>query len=342
MELAMVSAGILNSIKLKPRNRVIFYIDLSLSLQNNVDILFNSYELAPINLILDSAFPFVCAEYGYAFIRIVQNITEDTKKMRIKRIVSDGAEYQTPTNAKMCVDSGKYDNIGIKERISRFLNRYSKVDVSFSEEDYCIKFSVSISQKGQLQKNALDYLVLFLTENPDLYQDSVKLFEYLRRNVVMNPSGKSLGISKFHPLLRGTEVVLKKVVVNGSICSADIYIRFPFGLDSSALVQKIRNSVSAFNSKEYADIEVYVNAYNPIAVDVNSEVANKLRRAYSDVVGRVDKCVVTDGIYSKLFPNSIGFGPDFSDMAKVNKLAEKDIMQIFNIYLTAMIYLMER
>ncbi len=340
VELAIFSAGILNSIGLRPANRVIFYIDLSLSLQTNVDILFNSYELAPVNLVLDSVFPLACAEYGYAMIRVVQNFGEKDKKPLVKKVLTDGDEYLVPSNSYICLDNEKVEKEVIRDKISKFLVKYNKADIRF-DEDNCIKFTVPQTQRGD-KHNALDYAVLFLSENRDFFPEHIKIFEYLRRNIALNSSGKILGINRHHNLLKNTEVVLKKVRVNGNSCSADIYIRFPYGIESSVLVEKVKTSVEVFNSKESSDIEVYVNAYNPLVLDSNSEVAKRIRKAYNNVTGGSDKCVTADGLYSKLFPNAIGFGPDFGELSKSSCVYEKDIMKIFGIYLTAMIYLMEK
>lgn len=340
IELAIFSAGVLNKMGLKNLNRVIFYIDLSLSMQTNVDILFNSYELAPINLVLDSVFPLSCAEYGYAYIRIVQHISNIGKKSKIRYVLSDGGEYLIPNNSIICFELDKIDYTILKERISKFSQKYSKIEIK-DDVSHCIKFSIPANVQAS-KSNALDYIVLFITENRDLFSESINLFEYLRRNIVMNISGKSLGINRYHSLLKNTEVILKSIGINGNSIFADVYIRFPYGIESTFLVEKIKRSVDIFNKKEASDIEVYINAYNPIVIDANSDVAKKVRRAYASIIGGNERCVIADGIYSKLLPNSIGFGPYFPDNYAPTKISTTDILKIFNVYLTALIYLMEK
>ncbi len=342
IELTLFSIGVLNTINLKHRNRIILYIDLSLSSITNVDVLFKSYEIAPVNLVLDSVFPFACAEYGYAMVNIVQNVGEKLKKSPIKRIVADGGEYHSPSNSRIYLDDEKIERDFIKDKVAKFIRRYNKIEVTLHNgEEFYINFSVGNSSKD-LHQNALDYLVLFLSENRELLPDNIKLFEYLRRNIVLNPTGKILGINRYHKLLKNTDVILKKIVINGTSISAQLYIRFPFGIESALLVEKIKGSVDLFKTKEVSDMEVYINAYNPVVVDTNSEVVSRIRKAYQGVSGGSDKCVIADGLYTKLFPNSIGFGPYIQEMTNRSYASEKDILKVFNIYLTALVYLAEK
>ncbi len=341
-ELALFSAGIINTINLRQRNRVVFYIDLSMSSVANMDVLFNSYELAPINLVVDSVFPLACAEYGYAMVKIVQNIGDKLKNSPVRKIVADGGEYQTPSAARICFEPGKIDKDTIKDSVAKFLRKYNKVEIKFpDDEEYCMRFSVSPPPKGT-PPNALDYLVLLLTENRELLPENLKLFEYLRRYITLKPSGKILGIKRSHNLLRNTEVILKRIIINGGSCTAELYIRFPYGIESSVLVEKIKGSVDLFNSRESSDIETYISAYNPVVVDPNSEIALRIRKAYRDAGGGKDKCFIADGVYTKLFPNAIGFGPDMHNLSGMSQISETDILKVLNIYLTALIYLMEK
>lgn len=339
VELAIFATGIINELKIKSHNRIMIFIDLSLTSQTNVDVLFNSYEIAPLNLVLDSYFPAVCVEYGYAMLRLMQTTKNLNENSYIKKIYADGGEYHIPINAYIQFDEKRLDIEIMKERINKFLAKYSKIDVVM--ENSQIRFSASNNIKG-IQPNALDYLVLFLSENKDFYPENIKIFEYLRRNIILNPTGKSLGINKSHPLLKSTEIILKKVKIIDNTYSADIYIRFPYGIDSSFLVEKIKSNIALFNNKESIDIELYINAYNPITIDVNSDVAIRIRRAFKSVTGENDKCVTAEGLYTKLFPNSIGFGPDFGSSASLSSISQKDVLKITNIYITALLYLMER
>ncbi|MGB9600198.1 MAG: hypothetical protein ACP5KG_11730 [Myxococcota bacterium] len=339
IELALYATGIINSLGIKSHNRILIFVDLSLTSQTNVDTLLNSYEIAPLNLVLDSMFPAVCAEYGYAMIRLVQTVKNENETSLIRQIMFDGGEYQTPLNAQILLDEKRLDREIIEEGVKKFSSKYNKVEVI--SDGFQIRFSVPQSTKGP-QQNALDYLVLFLSENRELYPEGVKIFEYLRRNIILNPSGRGLGINRFHNLLKSTEVILKKVKIAENTYSADIYVRFPFGIDSSLLVEKVKKNIEVFNSRESVEIESYINAYNPIAIDSNSEVATRIRRAYKSVTGENDKCIIADGLYTKLFPNAIGFGP-YSPLTSMSfSISRKEILRLTDIYLTALLFLMDR
>jgi len=348
IEAAMFAMGILKEINLKPLNRIILIIDLSLIKTPDPADLFNSYEIPPVNLILDSVFPVLSAEYGYAIIKLNQSIKEETmKKSCIKKIIANGGDFQKPDTAILYLDPQRIDKNSISDRLVRFSVKNNNIAIQSGEDgDLYIKFESLSDRKGSMP-DALDYLVSFLSENRDLYPESVRLFEYLRRNIVLNPSGKSLGINRSHPLLNHTEVILKSIRLNGSSIGAEIYIRFPYGIDSFVLVDKIKNNVNLFNKKETADIEVYVNAYNPVTIDTNSDIAIKLKKAYEQTTGDFQKPQVYDGYYTKIFPNSIGFGPLFPSYTKQSIadgtfIGESEIIKLVNIYTTAFISLMER
>ncbi len=281
-----------------------------------------------------------CAEYGYASVKLVENLGDKGKKLGIVRISSDGGEYQIPVVSHIYLSNLNNTDL-VKDRINKFLQKYNRVEIRFFEEEGYIRFFVPNSGRSN-QFNPLDYVVLFLSENREFLSENIKLFEYLRRNIAFNPSGKILGINRHHNLLKNTEVILKKIKINGNTLSADIYIKFPYGIESSTLVDKIKNSVEVFNNKESSELEVYANAYNPITIDSNSEVAKRIRKAYASVVGKNDGCIISNGIYTKLFPNAIGFGPELPDLGKNNQVLISDIMKIFKIYLYSMIFLMER
>lgn len=347
VDLAIISMGIIKAINLKPSNRIHLFVDLSLLKRgNNVDILYNSFELAPINLILDSYFPFVNAEYGYASILLVQGI-EGLSNTPISKIAYNGSEYSAPDTALLCLYKEKTNRAVIERKVSSFGQKYSKISVGLIEDtDLCIRFASEISLKG-VSQNMLDFFVLFLTENRDLYDNRVKLFEFLRRYVVFNPSGKGLGINRSHPILKNTEVTLKGIRMGEGGCSADIYVRFPFGIDSSQIVERVNQSVEIFNRKEDVSLEVYINAYNPIIMDPKSQLMTGLKRAYQEVTGRSPKPQLADGLYTKLFPNPIGFGPHFGGQDKVDiqreeHISQQELLKILKIYTTALIYLMER
>ena len=347
-ETALFAMGILKELNLKPVSRIILMVDLSLYKAIGLDELFNSYEIPPVNLVLDSVFPVSSAEYGYATVRLNQNVKEDIlKKSSVRRIEANGGDFLIPDTAILYFDSEKLDRNTLADRISKFSTKYDNVELYLSEDkESSIRFKSLSGKKGSIP-NALDYLVLFLTENRDLYPESIRLFEYLRRNIVFNPSGKSLGINKNHPLLNHTEVILKSISVNGSSISAELYVRFPYGIDSATLVERIKSNVSSFNKKESTDLEVYVSALNPITIDMNSDVAVKLKRAYELTTGNLQKPAIYDGYYTKFFPNAVGFGPALPEYVKNPNadgflMGETDIVKLVNIYITAFILLMER
>lgn len=348
VDLAIISMGIIKAVSLKPSNRIHLFVDLSLLKRgNNVDILYNSFELAPINLILDSYFPFVNAEYGYASILLVQSIEGPSFNTPISKIAYNGLEYSAPDTALLCLYKKKANKAAIERKVSSFRQKYSRINIGLVEDvDLCIRFASKISSKG-VSQNMLDLLVLFLTENRDLYDNKVKLFEFLKRYVVFSPSGKSLGINRSHPVLKNTEVTLKGIKMGKGSYSGDIYIRFPFGIDSSQIVERVNRSVEIFNRKENVSLEAYINAYNPITMDPRSQLTTRLKRAYQEVTGGSPKPRIADGLYTKLFPNPIGFGPHFGvqdrvDIQREEHISQEELLKTLKIYTTALIYLMER
>ncbi len=349
IELAIISMGIIKNSNLKSVNKIVLYIDLSLmKTTNNVDILYNSFELAPINLILDSYLPLINAEYGYARVQLIQSAENLSAENVIKKVAYNGSEYGIPDNAILYLNKEKVDKTIIEKKVSDFSTKHKNINIKLSEDDAQIIISFSTeNQPKKIAQNALDYMVLFLSENRELYDNMIKLFEFLRRYITLNHSGKSFGINKSHPVLKNSEVVLKGIKFEKDECLADIYIRFPFGIESSQLVERIQHHIDIFNKKEGSNIEIYISAYNPIIMDTNSQLAKILKKAYYEVTSKFTKPVVADGLYTKLFPNPMGFGPRFIDQDVLDVRSEdsisiKNLLQILKIYTTALLYLIER
>ena len=130
---------------------------------------------------------------------------------------------------------------------------------------------------------------------------------------VLDASG--FGLARHHNHLGDTTVNLGILEMDESGGRAELNIRFPLGLDTATIAQRLEDlarEASASLPALFIESRVVGKAYEPLFVspDEHAEFLSSLQRAYEAATGRESRLSAIAGTtYAKAYPLAVAFGP---------------------------------
>jgi len=142
-------------------------------------------------------------------------------------------------------------------------------------------------------------------------------------------SGEYLGIAHRHPFIGPTTASLNIFELDLRAGQAQINVRFPLGLSSGDLLERVREKVAekVAQPDRRPTVEFEGVVYEPLFTDPEQypEFFAAIREAYQTVTGREPRLKATGGTtYAKGFPRAVSFGPVDEDAGEPDMAHKAD------------------
>lgn len=246
----------------------------------------------------DAEFPVVYGEKGM----VTFHISGDVKKDGLVALVAGNRANIVPEECEAIVE-GNYKQY--EDSFNEFLIK-NKVTGTIEEEGNCTKLVLKgKSAHASLPEEGINSVVLLAT-----YLDSVINNEFVHfvATYLNDYYGKGLRINHEGSMGKLTMNlgVVKYVKEHGEIT---LDLRCPHEIDLAKMcddVKELCNSMSLDCTSE---------THQPLYVDPNSELIQKLHQAYVEVSGDTESKpqAIGGGTYAKSMPNCVAFGCEFKD-----------------------------
>lgn len=246
----------------------------------------------------DAEFPVVYGEKGM----VTFHISGDIKKDGLVALVAGNRANIVPEECEAIVE-GNYKQY--EDSFNEFLSN-NKVTGTIEEEGNCTKLVLKgKSAHASLPEEGINSVVLLAT-----YLDSVINNEFVHfiATYLNDYYGKGLRINHEGSMGKLTMNlgVVKYVKEHGEIT---LDLRCPHEIDLAKMcddVKELCNSMSLDCTSE---------THQPLYVDPNSELIQKLHQAYVEVSGDTESKpqAIGGGTYAKSMPNCVAFGCEFKD-----------------------------
>lgn len=246
----------------------------------------------------DAEFPVVYGEKGM----VTFHISGDIKKDGLVALVAGNRANIVPEECEAIVE-GNYKQY--EDSFNEFLIK-NKVTGTIEEEGNCTKLVLKgKSAHASLPEEGINSVVLLAT-----YLDSVINNEFVHfiATYLNDYYGKGLRINHEGSMGKLTMNlgVVKYVKEHGEIT---LDLRCPHEIDLAKMcddVKELCNSMSLDCTSE---------THQPLYVDPNSELIQKLHQAYVEVSGDTESKpqAIGGGTYAKSMPNCVAFGCEFKD-----------------------------
>ena len=219
----------------------------------------------------------------------------------------------------------------LNEKFNEFINKYElsgRVEVIDNETIIYMNGKIAHAAMPELGKNALSYLLMFISENFDdeVVNHYAKLFsDYYGEGMGINIDGERMGKLTMN-LGLGT--------FKNNEYSFTINIRYPIDTTGEKVKEVLDSKV--------LDEGKLVSDSHPLYVDPNSPFIKTLLKAYQDISGDLETLPMTigGGTYARNTINSVAFGmcfPNEEELAhQVNEVLSVESLEVgLAIYLEA-------
>lgn len=246
----------------------------------------------------DAEFPVVYGEKGM----VTFHISGDIKKNGLVALVAGNRANIVPEECEAIVE-GNYKQY--EDSFNEFLSK-NKVTGTIEEEGNCTKLVLKgKSAHASLPEEGINSVVLLAT-----YLDSVINNEFVHfiATYLNDYYGKGLQIN--HEGLMGKLTmnlgVVKYVKEHGEIT---LDLRCPHEIDLAKMCNDVKDLCNSMS------LDCTSETHQPLYVDPNSELIQKLHQAYVEVSGDTESKpqAIGGGTYAKSMPNCVAFGCEFKD-----------------------------
>ena len=271
----------------------------------------------------DACFPLVYGEKG-----IMTYEFKGNKESKLIKLIDGGIVSNAVVGNAKAILNGSYD---LNEKFNEFINKYElsgRVEVIDNETYIYINGKIAHAAMPELGKNALSYLLMFLSENFDeeVINHYAKLFsDYYGEGMGIAINGERMGKLTMNLGLGHYE---------NNEYSFTINIRYPIDTTGEKVKEVLDSKV--------LDEGILISDSKPLYVDPNSPFIKTLLKAYQDISGDLETKPMTigGGTYARGTINSVAFGmcfPNEEELAhQVNEVLSVDSLETgLAIYLEA-------
>jgi len=289
-------------------------------------------EPPPLHCIVpDAVFPIVNGEKGMATILLKPARTEPLERkdgLRLERVRSGERPNVVPNRAEVELSGPLDKKEALCAELKEECEAYEKSRIILLEGPLAVRespeekrFYASLVFRGKSAHgsrpeqghnaavDALGYLVRL-----GFRGSAAAEFLGLAYCAGKDLTGEYLGIAEWHEFIGPTTASLNIFELDGEGGQAQINVRFPLGLASAELIERVRREVAAKvpQADRRPTVEFEGVVHEPLFTDPEKfpEFFDALRQAYSGVTGREARLQATGGTtYAKGFPRAVSFGP---------------------------------
>jgi succinyl-diaminopimelate desuccinylase len=250
------------------------------------------------------------------------------KESKLIKLIDGGIVSNAVVGNAKAILNGSFD---LNDKFNEFINKYElsgRVEVIDNETYIYINGKIAHAAMPELGKNALSYLLMFLSENFDeeVINHFAKLFsDYYGEGMGIAINGERMGKLTMNLGLGHYE---------NNEYSFTINIRYPIDTTGEKVKEVLDSKV--------LDEGILISDSKPLYVDPNSPFIKTLLKAYQDISGDLETKPMTigGGTYARGTINSVAFGmcfPNEEELAhQVNEVLSVDSLETgLAIYLEA-------